>query len=64
MGRRISLKDKDKRILEKVRRGHWSMTELTWLLAHLADDTPTLIVQEIHARLNQVQAGGNKETDE
>jgi hypothetical protein len=64
MGRRISLKDKDKRILEKVRRGHWSMAELTWLLTHLADDTPTLIVQEIHARLNQVQAGGNKETDE
>jgi hypothetical protein len=51
MGRRTQLKAWDKRLLERIRRGRWSANELEWVLAHLDERAPTLIIQEIHDRL-------------
>ena len=51
MARRTALKAWDKRLLERIRRGKWSAAELQWVLTHLDQRTPTLVVQEIHEKL-------------
>jgi hypothetical protein len=51
MARRTHLKEWDKRLLERIRRGHWSADELQWVHTHLDERTPTLVIQEIHAKL-------------
>jgi hypothetical protein len=44
MARRTALKAWDKRLLERIRRGKWSAAELQWVLTHLDQRTPTLVV--------------------
>ena len=51
MTRRTALKAWDKRLLDRIRRGKWSADELQWVLTHLDQRTPTLVVQEIHEKL-------------
>ncbi len=51
MGRRTHLKAWDKRLLERIRRGRWSADELQWVLSHLDEHTPTLVIEEIYAKL-------------
>jgi hypothetical protein len=55
MARRTALKAWDKRLLERIRRGKWTAEELQWVLTHLDAQTPTLVMQEIHAKLIDVQ---------
>jgi hypothetical protein len=56
MARRTALKPEDKRLLARLRGQHWTVEELRWVLAHLDPRAPTLIVQELHAKLIAVQA--------
>jgi hypothetical protein len=56
MARRTHLKPEDKRLLERIRGQQWTADELRWVLAHLDASAPTLIVQELHAKLIAVQA--------
>jgi hypothetical protein len=51
MGRRTQLNVWDKRLLERIRRGRWSAAELEWVLMHLDERAPTLLIQEIHDKL-------------
>jgi hypothetical protein len=51
MGRRTHLKAWDKRLLARIQRGRWSADELQWVLAHLDPRTPTLVIEEIYAKL-------------
>jgi hypothetical protein len=51
MGRRTQLNVWDKRLLERIRRGRWSANELEWVLSHLDERAPTLIIQEIYDKL-------------
>ena len=51
MTRRTALNAWDKRLLDRIRRGQWSAAELPWVLTHLDQRTPTLVVQEIHEKL-------------
>ncbi len=51
MARRTHLKAWDKRLLERLRRGRWTVDELQWVLAHLEARTPTLVIEEIYAKL-------------
>jgi hypothetical protein len=55
MGRRTALKAWDKRLLERIRRGKWTADELQWVLTHLDARTPTLVIQEIHDKLIELQ---------
>jgi hypothetical protein len=56
MARRTHLKEWDKRLLERIRRGHWSADELEWLFTHLDEHPPTLVMQEIHAKLIELHS--------
>ena len=51
MGRRTHLKAWDKRLLARIQRGQWSADELQWVLSHLDERTPTLVIEEIYAKL-------------
>jgi hypothetical protein len=51
MARRTTLRAWDKRLLDRLRRGQWTVAELEWVLQHLDEQAPTLIIQEIHAKL-------------
>jgi hypothetical protein len=44
------------------RRGRFSVAELHWLLAHLADDTPTSVIQDIR-RIRTETSSLRKEPD-
>ena len=57
MGRRTHLKAWDKRLLERIQRGRWTADELQWVLAHLDERTPTLVIQAIYAKL--IALGGD-----
>jgi hypothetical protein len=64
MARRTHLKAWDKRLLERIQRGRWSVEELQWVLSHLDERTPTLVIQKIHARMHgwQMDADRREET--
>jgi len=51
--RRIALKPEDKRLLARIRGQQWSVDELRWVLTRLDERAPTLIIQELHAKLIQ-----------
>jgi hypothetical protein len=42
-------------LLRKLQRGTWRAAELDWVLAHLPADAPTLLVQQLHSKLIEVQ---------
>jgi hypothetical protein len=54
--RRTTLTKAEQALLRKLQRGVWTAAELTWLLAHLPADTPTLLVQQLHSKLIELQA--------
>jgi hypothetical protein len=56
IARRTHLKPEDRRLLARIRGQHWTVEELRWVVAHLDAQAPTLIVQELHAKLIEVQA--------
>jgi hypothetical protein len=56
MARRTHLKEWDKRLLARIRRGQWTADELEWVLAHLDERTPTLVIQEVHAKLIKLRS--------
>jgi hypothetical protein len=56
MARRTALKPEDQRLLERIRGQQWTADELRWVLSHLDDHAPTLIIQELHAKLIFVSA--------
>jgi hypothetical protein len=56
MARRTTLRAWDKRLLDRLRRGRWSAAELEWLLAHLDERAPTLLIQEIHDKLIELRS--------
>jgi hypothetical protein len=60
MARRTALKPEDKRLLERIRSQQWRVDELRWVLTHLDPRAPTLIVQELHAKLREVSAERGK----
>jgi hypothetical protein len=53
--RRTTLTKAEKALLQKQQRGIWTADELTWLLAHLPADCPTLLVQRLHSQLIALQ---------
>jgi hypothetical protein len=55
MARRTHLKAWDKRLLMRIRQGYWTANELQWVLDHLDEQAPTLVIQEIHAKLVEVR---------
>jgi hypothetical protein len=55
MTRRTHLKTWDKRLLIRIRQGYWTAGELQWVLDHLDKQAPTLVIQEIHAKLVEVR---------
>ena len=55
MARRTALNAWDKRLLGRIRRGKWTADELQWVLTHLDAQTPTLVIQEIHDKLIELQ---------
>jgi hypothetical protein len=57
MARRTHLKAWDKRLLMRIRQGHWRADELQWVLDHLDEQAPTLVIQEIHDKLVEVRGG-------
>ena len=62
MARRTHLQREDKRLLARIRGQQWSADELRWVLTHLDVRAPTLIVQEIHAKLREVSAPNRART--
>jgi hypothetical protein len=56
LARRTHLKPEDKRLLERILGQQWTVDELRWVLTHLDERTPTLVIQEIHAKLIAVPA--------
>jgi hypothetical protein len=62
MARRTHLQREDKRLLARIRGQQWSADELRWVLTHLDARAPTLIVQEIHAKLREVSAPNRART--
>lgn len=54
MARRTHLKAWDKRLLMRIRQGYWTAHELQWVLDHLDEQPPTLVIQEIHDKLVEV----------
>jgi hypothetical protein len=54
MERRTTLTSAERALLTKLRAGTWLTIELQWVLRHLDPRTPTLVVQEIHAKLIEV----------
>jgi hypothetical protein len=56
MARRTHLKLEDKRLLERIRGQQWTVDELRWVLTHLDPKAPTLVIQELHAKLIAVSA--------
>jgi hypothetical protein len=59
MERRTQLNAWDKRLLARIRRGRWSADELKWVLSHLDERAPTLIIQEIHDKLMALRGQPN-----
>jgi hypothetical protein len=57
MTRRTQLKARDKRLLAKIRQGYWTAGELLWVLDHLDEQAPTLVIQAIHDKLMEVRGG-------
>ena len=55
MARRTHLKAGDKRLLMRIRQGYWTTDELQWVLDHLDEQAPTLVIQDIHAKLVEVR---------
>jgi hypothetical protein len=55
MARRTHLNVWDKRLLMRIRQGHWTAHELQWVLDHLDEQAPTLVIQEIYAKLVEVR---------
>ena len=55
MARRTHLKAGDKRLLMRIRQGYWTADELQWVLDHLDEQAPTLVIQDIHAKLVEVR---------
>jgi hypothetical protein len=55
MARRTYLKAWDKRLLMRIRQGYWTADELQWVLDHLDEHAPTLVIQEIHDKLVEVR---------
>jgi hypothetical protein len=53
--RHTTLTKAEQALLRKLQRGTWTATELDWLLAHLPADTPTLLVQQLHSKLIELQ---------
>jgi hypothetical protein len=51
MARRTHLNAWDKRLLMRIRQGYWTADELEWVLSHLDERAPTLIIQEIYDKL-------------
>ena len=64
MARRMALTPGDKRLLERLRRGRWTVDELQWVLRHLDERAPTLVVQEIYARMHEPQPPSAVRTEE
>jgi hypothetical protein len=62
MARRTHLKPEDKRLLERIRGQQWTVDELRWVLSHLDERAPTLLVQELHAKLILVSAEAQTNT--
>jgi hypothetical protein len=62
MARRTHLKPEDKRLLERIRGQQWTVDELRWVLSHLDARAPTLLVQELHAKLILVSAEAQTNT--
>jgi hypothetical protein len=60
MARRTHLKPEDKRLLERLRGQHWTVEELRWVLTHLDERAPTLLVQALRAKLILVSAEANR----
>jgi hypothetical protein len=60
MARRTHLKPEDKRLLERIRGQQWTADELRWVLTHLDEHAPTLLVQELHAKLVEVSAESSR----
>jgi hypothetical protein len=58
--RHTHLKPKDKRLLEGIRGQRWTVEEFRWVLTHLDAQAPTLIVQELRAKLILLSAQGVK----
>jgi hypothetical protein len=56
MARRTTLKPEDKRLLARIRSQQWTADELRWVLAHLDARAPTLLIEELHAKLLAVWA--------
>jgi hypothetical protein len=56
MARRTHLKPEDTRLLERLRGQQWTPDELRWVLNHLDEKAPTLLVQTVRARLREVEA--------
>jgi predicted nucleic acid-binding protein len=59
MARRTHLKPEDKQLLERIRGQQWTVDELRWVLTHLDAGAPTLVIQELHAKLIAVSASPN-----
>ena len=55
MARRTHLNVGDKRLLMRIRQGYWTADELQWVLDHLDEQAPTLVIQDIHAKLVEVR---------
>jgi|Tabmets5t2r1_1033131.scaffolds.fasta_scaffold296062_1 hypothetical protein len=55
MDRRTKLKQAEQALLRKLLRGTWTAAKLDWLLAHLPADTLTLVVQQLHSQLIELQ---------
>jgi hypothetical protein len=53
--RRTKLKPAEQALLPKLQHLTFSAAEIEWLLAHLPADTPTLLVQQLHSKLIELQ---------
>jgi hypothetical protein len=60
MARRTALKPEDKRLLARIRGQQWTVDELRWVLTHLDECAPTLVIQELHAKLIEASAQGSE----
>jgi hypothetical protein len=51
----LHLNEQDKRLLARLRQGFWTTDELPWVLDHLDEQSPMLVVQEIHAKFVELR---------
>ena len=62
MARRTHLQREDKRLLARIRGSSGRADERRWVLTHLDARAPTVIVQEIHAKVRAVSAPNRART--